>query len=172
MKVIKALAALGILAAGSSGHGSFGCAAASGRQVRGAPRSAPAATQLYDPARNPERDLGDAIIQASWSGKRILIEVGGDWCIWCHRLEAFVAKDRALVRLRDSNFIVVKVNHSPENTNEVFLSNYPKIPGFPHIFVLSPDGKLLCSQRTSELEHGESYDRQRVAAFLKKWAPT
>lgn len=191
MKKINVLAAIGILAAGSFAGSSFGagscagsfepgslgtssfaassCAArpVGGRQVHVAPASA----KLYDPARDPERDLGDAIIQASWSGKRILLEVGGDWCIWCHRLEEFVENDRGLVHLRDTNFILVKVNYSQENTNEAFLSKYPKIPGFPHIFVLSPDGKFLYSEGTSELEHGESYDRQRVAAFFKKWAP-
>jgi len=66
-------------------------------------------------------------------------------------------------------FLVVKVNWSKENKNEAVLSRYPKIPGYPHLFVLDRNGKLLHSQDTSELESGKGYDHARVTAFLKKW---
>jgi hypothetical protein len=69
------------------------------------------------------------------------------------------------------NFIVLKINYSKENENKEFLSKYPKIPGYPHLFVLDKNGKLLCSQDTSQLEKGRGHDRDKVFAFLKKWAP-
>jgi thioredoxin-related protein len=143
----------------------------SGRQNRAEARPGPAPAGVYDPARDPSHDLAEAVMQASWSGKRILLEVGGEWCSWCHSLDAFFASNRGLLDFRDDNFIVLKVNVSPENKNESFLSNYPKIPGYPHLFVLTPDGKLLYSQDTSELELGQSYNRDKVEAFLKKWSP-
>jgi len=129
------------------------------------------ASEVYDPARDPSRDLAVAVMQASWAGKRILLEVGGQWCSWCHTLDTFFAADRRLLDYRDNNFIVLKVNVSQENENKPFLSNYPKIPGYPHLFVLTPEGKLLHSQDTSELERGQSYNRDKLEAFLKKWAP-
>jgi hypothetical protein len=63
------------------------------------------------------------------------------------------------------------VNYSPENENKAVLSHYPEVKGYPHIFVLDEDGKLLHSQDTSELELGKSYDPEKFFAFLRKWAP-
>ena len=49
--------------------------------------------------------------------------------------------------------------------------DFPKIPGYPHLFVLDKTGTLLHSQNTSMLEDGKrSYDLERFTAFLKKWA--
>jgi hypothetical protein len=49
----------------------------------------------YDPRANPYRDLERAIERASAENKRILIVVGGDWCVWCEILDAFRDYDRA-----------------------------------------------------------------------------
>ena len=76
-----------------------------------------------------------------------------------------------MVDLKMKNFVTLKINVSPENMNEKFLSAYPAIPGYPHLFVLDSDGKLLHSQNTSELELGKSYNPDKVEAFLKHWAP-
>ncbi len=64
----------------------------------------------------------------------------------------------------------MKVNFSKENKNEKFLSKYPEIPGYPHIFVLDKNGKLLHSQNTGELESGSNHDKKKMMDFLKKWA--
>jgi hypothetical protein len=65
--------------------------------------------------------------------------------------------------------VVVKVNYSEENKNEAVLSKLPKIPGYPHFFVLDKDGKFLHSQGTGELETGDHHDHDKMIAFLKKW---
>ena len=52
-----------------------------------------------------------------------------------------------------------------------FLAQYPEIKGYPHLFVLDNDGKLLHSQFTGELEKGKGYDRKKFFEFLKAWAP-
>lgn len=64
----------------------------------------------------------------------------------------------------------MKVNWSPENTNQETLSRYPAINTYPYFFVLDKDGKLLWGQPTGLLEEG-SYNLQKVTAFLMKWAP-
>lgn len=124
----------------------------------------------YDPERDPEKDLQAAIKTAQSGKKNILIEVGGDWCIWCHRMDGFYEMNPELLNVRESHFILVKVNYSEENQNEEFLSKFSPIPGFPHIFVLDSDGSLLYSQDTSELESGKSYDLEKFMAFLEKWS--
>jgi hypothetical protein len=71
--------------------------------------------------------------------------------------------------LRKRKFIVVKVNWSPENQNEAVLSEYPRISGYPHLFVLDKKGKLLHSEDTGLLESGDHHDHDKVIAFLKEW---
>ncbi|HET6569391.1 MAG TPA: thioredoxin family protein [Rhodothermales bacterium] len=125
----------------------------------------------YDPARNPAEDLKQTIREAQESHKRILVEVGGDWCSWCHAIEKYVHENKAVAYALREDYILMKVNMSDENRNEAFLSGYPDIPGFPHIFVLDSDGDLLHSQSTGDLEEGPSYNEQAFLAFLQKWAP-
>lgn len=50
------------------------------------------------------------------------------------------------------------------------LSRWPKVAGYPHLFVLDSSGALVHSQDTSELEAGDSYDNVRVIGFLDRWS--
>lgn len=125
----------------------------------------------FDPARNPVADLETAKVEAQRGGKRIILDVGGEWCSWCHLLDAFMEGDSEIRRFRDGNYVWMKVNFSEENENTAFLSGYPEIKGYPHLFVLDAEGKLLHSQFTGDLEKGKGYDREKFFAFLKQWAP-
>ncbi len=125
----------------------------------------------YDPQRDPAQDLAQVLTQTRTSGKRILIEVGGDWCTWCHALDRYIHDNEAVSEALRANFVVLKVNYSEENTNESFLSQYPEIPGYPHIFVLESTGELLHSQNTGDLEEGKSYSNEAFLSFLNKWSP-
>lgn len=129
-----------------------------------------AAAPKYDPKADPSADLAKAMAEAQRGNKRILIEVGGEWCGWCHRMHAFFDQNEPLRKLRDDNFVVFQVNFSEENRNEKFLAQFPKIEGYPHIFVLDAGGKLLHSQNTGDLEEGKGYNLEKFTAFLKQWA--
>jgi len=129
-----------------------------------------AAAPKYDPKADPSADLAKAMAEAKSGNKRILIEVGGEWCGWCHRMHAFFDQNEPLRKFRDDNFVVLQVNFSEENRNEKFLAKYPKIEGYPHIFVLDANGKLLHSQNTGDLEQGKGYNLEMFNAFLKRWA--
>ena len=125
----------------------------------------------YDPKRDAAADIQDAIKEAQRTKKRILLEVGGQWCSWCHTLDGFFETHRELTAFRDQNFVTVKINFSEENENKEVLSHYGSIPSYPYIFVLESDGKLLLAKNTSDLESGKSYDLDRLTAFLVDWAP-
>jgi len=131
--------------------------------------------QKFDPARNAQKDIQDAIVLAKKSNKRILLDIGGEWCIWCHRLDSLFIQNNDLENYLNKQYVVVKINVSKENENKVVLSKYPKIAGYPHIFILNKNGQLIHSQDTGELEFPEDYpykghDKTKVFAFLKKWA--
>ena len=126
---------------------------------------------VYDPSRNAELDDRNATAEAARTGKRILLEVGGEWCSWCHIMDHFFEKNPELLAVREKGFIMLKINFSEENKNEAVLSRYPPISAYPHLFVLDQDGKVLHSQDTAELEVSKSYDLAKFMAFLKEWAP-
>jgi thioredoxin-related protein len=125
----------------------------------------------YDPKRDAAQDIRDAIKEAQRAHKRILLEVGGEWCSWCHTLDRFFETHAELIQLRDKNFVTVKINFSEENENKEVLSRYGPIESYPHILVLESDGKLLLSKETGSLESGKSYDLEKLTAFLKEWSP-
>jgi len=52
-----------------------------------------------------------------------------------------------------------------------FLSRCPKIPGYPYLFVLDADGKLLHPQRAIEFEDGDTYNVPRFVRFLTVYGP-
>ncbi|MET0808307.1 MAG: thioredoxin family protein, partial [Pseudoxanthomonas sp.] len=129
----------------------------------------------FDPARDPVADLATAKVEAQRGGKRIILDVGGEWCPWCHLMDGFIEGDAQIRSFRDANYVWMKVNYSEDNENAAFLSQFPAVKGYPHLFVLDADGKLLHSQFTGELEadkgQKKGYDRGRFFAFMKQWAP-
>lgn len=125
----------------------------------------------YDPERDPTTDLRAAVEEAQTRGSRILVVVGGEWCSWCHILDRFVKGNEEIHRLWARHFVTLKVHYDPGTPNEDFLGRYPKVDGYPHIFVLDEDGAFLHSQGTAVLEAGESYSPERMRDFLNRWAP-
>lgn len=125
----------------------------------------------YDPKRDAAKDLADAVDEAQRTKKHVLVEVGGDWCKWCHILDDFFTANSELLALREKNFVTVKVNFSEENHNEEVLSQYPAIDGYPHIFFLDAKGKLLLSQDTGVLENGRSYSLEKLTTVLTNNGP-
>ena len=127
--------------------------------------------EAFDPSRDAEKDIRDAMVQATRTGRRILLDVGGEWCIWCKRLDAFFVSHPGASDLMHKSFVVVKVNYSKENKNEKVLSRYPKIPGYPHVFILEASGQLVQSQDTGLLEEGKGYSEEKIMTFLQQWTP-
>ena len=125
----------------------------------------------YDPSRDAAKDIQDAVAEANRTHKRVLMEIGGNWCIWCRYFEEFYASHPDIREYRDANYVLVRVNFSEENKNKAVISKYGEVPGYPHIFVLDSDGNLLYSKHTSELEQGRGYSEVAMKNFLEKWAP-
>jgi thioredoxin-related protein len=126
--------------------------------------------EKFDPSRDPTLDVDNAIVDAKLSNRRILLDVGGEWCKWCHYLDRFFEQNKDVTEFLHKKYVVVKVNYSKENENKDFLGQFPKITGYPHLFVLDSDGTFIYSQDTGELESGQGHDHDKVLAFLKKWA--
>jgi thioredoxin-related protein len=125
----------------------------------------------YDPKRDAAKDIASAIKEAQRTNRNVMLEIGGKWCVWCGYLDKFFAANTTIRQYRDEKYVMVKINFSPENKNQAVISKYGKVTGYPHIFILDSNGKLLYSEDTSKLEQGRGYNLTAVAGFLKDWAP-
>jgi hypothetical protein len=100
----------------------------------------------------------------------VLVVAGGDWCVWCHYLHAFLDRNADVERALHETFVVDQVYIGDENANREFFAKLPKADGAPHFWVLSADGALLESQPTVVLEDGKkSYDKTKFLAFVERW---
>jgi thiol:disulfide interchange protein len=130
-------------------------------------------TKLYNPYANVARDIEQALIKAKKEKKHVLLQVGGNWCVWCYRFNSFIQTDSLLKRLVNDNYVIYHLNYSKENKNLEYLKKlgYPQRFGFPVLIVLNADGKQLHTQDTALLERGNGYDEEKVKSFLKNWSP-
>lgn len=129
--------------------------------------------RLYNPKADVNKDVAAAVATAKKEGKHVLIQVGGNWCIWCYRFHDFVAKDTALTRILEANYVVYHLNWSPENKNLAYLKKlgYPQRFGFPAFVVLDAGGTRLHTQDSGLLEEGKGYSAEKVKTFFLNWSP-
>ena len=126
---------------------------------------------LYKPEENAKEGISSAVKEAKKSGKHVLVEIGGNWCIWCARFNDFVNNDKSLDSLISSNYVVYHLNYSKENKNTDLLTKYefPQRFGFPVFLILNEKGDLIHTQTSWYLESGKSYDKEKVTAFFTDW---
>ncbi|MGE5520780.1 MAG: thioredoxin family protein [Candidatus Dadabacteria bacterium] len=131
-------------------------------------------TKLYNPTANVEMDVKAALMKAKRENKNVLIQVGGNWCIWCYRFNAFVEKDSLLRKTLEDNYVVYHLNYSKENKNLSYLEKlgYPQRFGFPVMVVLDANGNRLHTQDSGLLEKEKSYDPDKVKNFFLNWSPS
>lgn len=124
----------------------------------------------YDPAADAFALLEDGRAAAAAEGKLVLVIAGGEWCIWCHYLNAFLQDNPDIERAFKDTFVTVKVYFGDEADNSEFFATLPEAIGYPHFWVIAADGEVLASQNTLPLEDGDkSYDRGRFIAFVEQW---
>ncbi|SHN43413.1 thioredoxin family protein [Chitinophaga sp. CF418] len=128
---------------------------------------------IYDPGADAAADLQKAEQQAAATNKHVLVQIGGNWCIWCKRFYKFVREDSTLNALQEKNYVVYHLNYSKENKNLPLLKQlgYPQRFGFPVLVILDAKGNRLLTQNSGLLESADTYDKDKVADMLKQWSP-
>lgn len=129
---------------------------------------------LYKPGEEAEQEIARATKEAKEQGKHVLIQIGGNWCIWCARFHDFITNDPKIDSIVKADYVVYHMNYSKENFNAKLLEKYgyPQRFGFPVFLVLDEEGKLIQTQNSWYLENGnKSYDRDKVIEFLTDWSP-
>ncbi len=124
----------------------------------------------YDPDRNAFVDFKMALDDAKENQKLVLLELGGDWCRWCHILDEFYQRNNKLKQQLLEVFVVMKVNVSEENWNDEFRSHLPEVIAYPHFFITDFDGHVIASQNVYEFEDRGIYSRRLFKNFINIWS--
>ncbi|MDH5764512.1 MAG: DUF255 domain-containing protein [Gammaproteobacteria bacterium] len=123
----------------------------------------------YNPDRDPFKDGHAAIALASKTNRRILIEVGGSWCNWCHIMDQFLTDNPDIQTRLHQAFVVLKINVSDKNDNSKFLSSFPRPLGYPHMYVAEMNGDVLLSKDTADFLVNGRYSKQKFLEFIEHW---
>ncbi|NQZ88349.1 MAG: thioredoxin family protein [Colwellia sp.] len=129
----------------------------------------PKYSKVYDEKSDPFKDANAAIKLAQETQRNVLIEIGGNWCSWCKKMDVFLAKNPEVYQKLHDEFVLLKVSVSDSNENEAFMKSLPPVLGYPHMYVSTSSGKMILSKDTAELLSGEQYSKKQWLAFLNKW---
>lgn len=128
----------------------------------------------YNDKENAEAKIAELVKQAQAENKNIILQAGGNWCIWCLRFNQFVQTTPELKNIIDENYLYYHLNYSPENKNEKVFAKYDNPGakfGYPVFIVLDKNGKMIHTQDSAVLEEGKGYSTEKVKAFFQEWAP-
>lgn len=126
-------------------------------------------SRSYDPSRDAVADLNAAEDKARVENKNVLIVVGGEWCSWCHILNDYLDRNAVVANKLVENYVVVKVHIGDNGEGSELINSLPPLKGVPHFYVVTPDGKLITSQETSQFEEGRGYNSEKFTNFLEKY---
>ncbi|TLU65405.1 thioredoxin family protein [Thalassotalea litorea] len=129
----------------------------------------PVYSKIYDDSRDPFSDAIAAIALAGHSSKNVLIEIGGNWCTWCHKMDAFLEQNPDIYKALHDNFVLLKVNVSDSNENAEFMAGLPPVLGYPHMYVSTGQGKVILSKDTAEFLEDGNYSKQAWMTFIQRW---
>lgn len=126
--------------------------------------------QPYHPEEDGDKRISELLKQAKKERKKMLIQIGGNWCIWCLRFNHLVTTNPELKTILDKKYVFYHLNFSPENKNEKAFAKYgnPGVQfGYPAFLILNAKGEVLFTQKSEDLESGKGYDTKKVKKFLQ-----
>ena len=126
----------------------------------------------YHPEDNADTKINALLVRAKKENKNVILQAGGNWCVWCLRFDDFRKKDKAVRDNLAKNYLYYHLNYSTENKNpDVFAKYAPEGNklGYPFFIILDKNGNVLKLQESSSFENGITYDSQKVIDFLNNY---
>jgi thiol:disulfide interchange protein len=129
---------------------------------------------IYDTTADGEEQIKEALAIARRDNKRVLLQFGGNWCIWCHRMHKMLTANKEIAKLVVYEYVLVLIDVALINGkmhNEAINERYgnPRQHGLPAWVVLDADGKQLATIDTAKLEIGDTYEPAKIMAALEKY---
>ena len=128
----------------------------------------------YDEKANAGAAVDAAFARARKSGKRVLIDMGGNWCGDCIVL-ANLMQLPELRRFMAAHFEIVSVDIGRFNKNLEIPARFGVVEqlkggGVPSIIIAEPDRTFVNKNNMSALEDARHMSPQAIADWLAQWA--
>jgi thiol-disulfide isomerase/thioredoxin len=126
----------------------------------------------YDVAANADAVVEAAFARARKSHKRVLLDLGGNWCGDC-RILAGLMEMSPMRRFLDAHFEIVNVDVGRFDTNLQIPARFgftQRLVGVPTVLIATPDGKLVNGNDVFALADARHMEPQAVADWLAQWA--
>jgi len=128
--------------------------------------------QPYDEAANADAQVAAAFARAQKSHKRVLIDLGGNWCGDCIILANFV-KLPEMRRFMDAHYEEVSVDVGRFNRNLQIPARFgvtKRLDGVPALLIATADGKLVNGANIFATADARNMTPQALADYLAKYA--
>ena len=126
----------------------------------------------YDDQANADAALAATIAKAKKDGKRVLIDLGGNWCADCRILDG-VMELPEMRAFMAAHYEMVSVDVGRFNKNLQIPARWGlgKLEkGVPTIIIADADGKAVNISNAADLENARAMTPQGIADWLARWA--
>jgi len=125
----------------------------------------------YDLQADAKSQVDAALARAKTSGKRVIVDLGGNWCGDC-RVFAGILAVPEVKKFVEAHFEVVLVNVGRYDTNLDIPARWgiEKLAAAPTTLIVSPKGELLNRDDTVALRDARAMTPQAVVDWLAHWA--
>jgi thiol:disulfide interchange protein len=128
--------------------------------------------QPYNEAANADAQVAAAFTRAQKSHKRVLIDLGGNWCVDCLVLSNFLRLPE-MRRFMEAHYEEVLVDVGRFNRNLQIPARFgvtKKLEGVPALLIVTPDGKLVNGDKIFATADAHSMTPQALADYLARYA--
>ncbi len=125
---------------------------------------------IFDRNGDFESQLEQALGEARMTGKRILVEFGGDWCAWSGKMHR-VLESLKFKALLQQKFIFLRC-YAGEDGECAFPDylEFPEFSSIPYFVLLNEHGEIIARQRSEPFEFFRWYKKYQIYSFLERWA--
>jgi thiol-disulfide isomerase/thioredoxin len=123
----------------------------------------------YDVDADAERALSAALKRAKATHRKVLVDLGGNWCADCRILAAVMDLPEVAAFVK-AHYEVVMVDVGRLDRNTQIAERYGlKLEGVPSILILDDQGRLLDRGHEPALADARSMTPQALADWLARW---
>lgn len=125
----------------------------------------------YDERADADKAVDAAFVRAAREHKRVLIDLGGNWCPDCRILAGVMALPE-VDRFLKAHYVVVFVDVGRFDRNLQIPARFgitTRLEGVPSILVATPDGRLMDGGHVAALADARSMNPQAIADWLAQW---
>lgn len=129
---------------------------------------------IYDTKSDGGKQIEEALAIAKRDNKRVLLQFGANWCVWCHRMHKMLTDNKELAKTITGEYVLVLIDVDTidgKMHNEAINQKYgdPRQQGLPAWVVLDADGNKLATVNTEPFEVGDTYKPAKIKAALVKY---